>query len=326
MEDVSTAGLPSWRKASFLGDLAAEQFSSMEIKALDLVRLDGTLRLVSAGPVDLASVYCAAAHVRHRWLPGAGAVQPGYRLTAPFQGQYELSVGPAKAITVGMGDICLLDLAHSYEARNTDGVRLLSVDIPRSTLEHRAAGIRRLTGQLLARNTVAFRTLLGLLHTLGRELAAGYTRALPHEVGTSLLSLVAEVVQSRMDSGNSRGVRAAGQDCLGYIDQRLTEPDLTPATVARHFGISERYLRMVLQAEGESFSAYLLRRRLMRCAEKLRDQRYAATTIMDIALAAGFNSPTHFADAFKVRYGLTPREYRRGSDPGPLRDLAVATA
>ena len=81
---------------------------------------------------------------------------------------------------------------------------------------------------------------------------------------------------------------------------------------------------MVLKADGESFSAYLLRRRLMRCAQRLCDPRYAGTTILEIALGAGFSSATHFADAFRARYGRCPRAYRK--EPGPVKRVHLAAA
>jgi AraC-like DNA-binding protein len=324
MGNFSTAGLPPWHKESFWNEIASEHNAKLEIEALDLERFDGTLSRVSAGPVDLISVYCAAAHVRHG-RAAAGDAEPGYMLVAPLHRQFELRLESAMPVIVGAGDVCLLDFAQPHEAVHAEGVRMLCVEIPRSTLESYAPGIERLTGRLLAQDTVAARTLSGLLQTLGRELASGSASELPHQVGTSLLGMIAAAYQSQLTSGVQRGARTCARAYLGYIDLRLTEPGLRPANVASHFGVSERYLRMVLKAEGESFSAYLLRRRLMRCAQRLRDPRFAGTTIMEIALGSGFSSATHFADAFKARYGRSPREYRKESHSQKHADHASVT-
>jgi AraC-like DNA-binding protein len=80
--------------------------------------------------------------------------------------------------------------------------------------------------------------------------------------------------------------------------------------VARHFKVSERYIRMVFQSAGESLSAYLLRRRLERAAELLQNAFYANRSITDIALECGFNSVSHFGQSFRQRYGRTPRRFR----------------
>jgi AraC-like DNA-binding protein len=324
--NLSTAGLPPWHKQSFWNEIANEHNSQLEIEVLDLERFDGTLNRVSAGPVDLISVYCAAAHVRHARPENAGDAEPGYLLVTPLHRQFELRAGAAAPVVVGTGDICLLDLAQPHDAVHSEGVRLLCVDIPRPTLEAQIPGVQRLAGQLLAQDSVASRTLSGLLQTLGRELASGSISELPHQMGTSLLGLIAAAYQPQLASGNQRGARTCARAYRGYIDLRLTEPGLKPASVASHFGISERYLRMVLKADGENFSSYLLRRRLMRCAQRLRDPRYAGTTIMEIALGAGFSSATHFADAFKARYGQCPREYRKEPGPGKRLEHAAAAA
>ena len=326
MSIVSTAGLPSWHKQSFWNEIANEHNSHLEIEVLDLERFDGTLNRVSAGPVDLISVYCAAAHVRHVRPENAGDAQPGYILVAPLHRQFELRVGNAAPVMVGTGDICLLDMAQAHDAVHSEGVRLLCVDIPRATLEGQIPGIQRLAGQLLVQDSVASRTLSGLLQTLGRELASGCASELPHQVGTSVLGLIAAAYQPQLTSGSQRGARTCARAYRGYIDLRLTEPGLKPASVANHFGVSERYLRMVLKADGENFTAYLLRRRLMHCAQKLRDSRYAAMTIMEIALGAGFSSATHFADAFKARYGQCPRAYRKDPGPGSRAEITAAAA
>jgi AraC-like DNA-binding protein len=74
-----------------------------------------------------------------------------------------------------------------------------------------------------------------------------------------------------------------------YIEEQLHDPLLRPATVAQHFGISTRYLRLMFESDREPLSAYLLRRRLERCAR------------------------------FRKRFGVTPRDYRGGVRISALR-------
>lgn len=72
----------------------------------------------------------------------------------------------------------------------------------------------------------------------------------------------------------------------------------------------------MMQKDGEGFTAYVLRRRLARCAHLLSDPFWAHITIADIALRAGFNDLTHFERVFKQGYGCTPSEYRRPTRTG----------
>jgi AraC-like DNA-binding protein len=154
------------------------------------------------------------------------------------------------------------------------------------------------------------RMLAGLLRNLGNEAHACGVANLPPAFGHSLLGFVAATYSSCIEAPVGRGVGTKAKAYRAYIDARLTESELKPIDVALHFGISERYLRSVLSADGESFSGYLLRRRLERCARHLKsggEQR----TITEIALDCGFINPTHFGQAFKARYGCTPSAFRR---------------
>jgi AraC-like DNA-binding protein len=90
--------------------------------------------------------------------------------------------------------------------------------------------------------------------------------------------------------------------------------------VARHFNVSERYVRMVFQSAGESLSAFLLRRRLERAAQLLRSEFHGQQNITGIALECGFNSASHFGHSFRQRFKLTPRQFRAAGTPAPHAD------
>jgi AraC-like DNA-binding protein len=135
--------------------------------------------------------------------------------------------------------------------------------------------------------------------------------ALPPEFGQTFLELVTATYAASLGPPPLRGTKARASAYRAHIASRLGEGDLTPAAVAAHFGISERYLRAVLRADGESFSVNLLRARLARCAEELAKPAALTRTITEIAFDAGFNDATHFGQAFKRRFGMTPTTYRR---------------
>jgi AraC-like DNA-binding protein len=77
------------------------------------------------------------------------------------------------------------------------------------------------------------------------------------------------------------------------------------------FGVSPRYVRMIFAARQENVSAYILRRRLEECAQQLTSVLWSGHTIAETASSWGFTSMAHFTRAFKDRFGVTPRQYRR---------------
>jgi AraC-like DNA-binding protein len=97
-----------------------------------------------------------------------------------------------------------------------------------------------------------------------------------------------------------------------YIDAHLGDPDLAPADVAGRVNVSTRYLHRLFAEQGTSFGRWVLRRRLERCRQDLADPALAHLTISQIAERWGFRDRSHFARAFRARYQLAPREWRRG--------------
>jgi AraC family transcriptional regulator, positive regulator of tynA and feaB len=53
-----------------------------------------------------------------------------------------------------------------------------------------------------------------------------------------------------------------------------------------------------------------LENRLEACRKALRDQ--PGRSISEIAWGWGFNDLSHFTKSFRARFGLSPREWRRG--------------
>lgn len=101
---------------------------------------------------------------------------------------------------------------------------------------------------------------------------------------------------------------------IRLIEQHLADPDLSPATVAQHAGISLRYLQQLFESIGDNATQAIRRRRLERCHSDLRDPRYGAESITEISFRWGFNDAAYFSRIFKDVYGLSPSAHRRGRD------------
>lgn len=95
-----------------------------------------------------------------------------------------------------------------------------------------------------------------------------------------------------------------------YISRHLGDPDLSIAKLADVARCSKRYLHMVFQPENISISDYILKLRLERCREDLRNPDYAQRSITDIAYSWGFNNSNHFSRCFKEEFGICPRHLR----------------
>lgn len=73
-------------------------------------------------------------------------------------------------------------------------------------------------------------------------------------------------------------------------------------------GLSNNHLvRLFKQYHGKTISKYLIELRLK---EATRLLTHTDTDITKVALDAGFQSMSNFYKTFKMRTGLTPKEYR----------------
>lgn len=93
-----------------------------------------------------------------------------------------------------------------------------------------------------------------------------------------------------------------------YISSRYCDR-ITTEDVAAAAGYSPNYLtRKFKESVGLGVHEYLTFIRLQKAALELVTTKDSVT---DIALRCGFSDRNYFKDAFKKKYGLTPREYRK---------------
>ena len=85
--------------------------------------------------------------------------------------------------------------------------------------------------------------------------------------------------------------------------------DISTADIAAEAGYSPNYLtRKFREAAGIGVHEYLTFIRLQRAALELVSTDH---TVTEIAFRCGFSDGNYFKDAFKKKYGVTPREYRK---------------
>ena len=310
MQTFSTRGLSAPHKVAFWNALSSESFAAMEITPRDAGAFEGELLRESVGPLTLLDVRSAAVRLRHTRTHIARLATPSYLLLAPLQGRMQLRVDRGDPLGLGPGELCLLDHARPYELEHGDAMRTLCVDIPRSQLDLMLPEPWQAVGRLLRPQRSATRMLAAMLRELGAELHPGASASFTPALAQGLLGFIVEAYAADAGPVPPAGVAARVQSLRMRIDARLAEPELAPADIAREAGISERRLRSLLADQGESFSAYLRRRRLERCAEWLRSPAWRHVSVTQIAFRTGFNNATHFGHAFRLQYGMTPRDWR----------------
>lgn len=132
------------------------------------------------------------------------------------------------------------------------------------------------------------------------------------ELAVTELVASALLVESRAPNGAMSEVQTAHfRRVAASIDAALSNPDLTPADIARQEGMSVRYLQRLFQLRDDSFSGYLRQRRLERCRADLIDPNHALESIAAIGLRWGFRDQAYFSRAFSAAFGMSPTDLRR---------------
>jgi AraC-like DNA-binding protein len=94
------------------------------------------------------------------------------------------------------------------------------------------------------------------------------------------------------------------------VSENLVANDLSVQTVASHHGLTARYIHMLFEGEGMTFSSFVLEQRLLLAWRMLRSTHYNHMSISGIALAVGFSDVSHFNRSFRRRFGASPGEFR----------------
>lgn len=315
VEIFSTQGVPRLRKAERWNAILRGVGDALQVAPRDPLRFDGTLTRQRIGRLTLFEIQCASVRVVHSSRDASPAREASYQLLMPLQSSFRLTHGGRPETMVDCGSFCLIDRAEPYEMTHGDGLRAIGVEFPRSLLEGCLPQPSRHAGAAVPPLTGAGRVLAGMLRTLGAELSFGGESSLPPTMARSIAGFVAAAYGDAEGANHPRGVRARAALYRDYIDRRLGDGDLRPAEVARHFAVSERYVRAVFHAAGEPFSNYVLRRRLERAASMLRNEDFADVTVMHVAFECGFNNASHFGNSFRQAFGMSPGEWRRGGVP-----------
>ena len=92
----------------------------------------------------------------------------------------------------------------------------------------------------------------------------------------------------------------------------LSRVSLSPKTVARRLGVSERYVHLLFEGTGETFGQVVTKARLKRAFDLLRDPSHVGK-ISDIAQSVGYGDLSTFNRAIRRHFGDTPSGLRNSS-------------
>ncbi len=213
---------------------------------------------------------------------------------------------------LGPRDWALIDskLSQGYEISSPENEAFVSM-VPRPSDPEIAALFERGVGRRWNGGAGLSRVLLAMV-----DESFGEMRRLPgssgRKLGAAIATMTWDALREQIETPLANGRRDdLPMRVKAYIEAKLADPELSVEQIAYACGISVRGLhRHFAQDPAGSVSHYLWQRRLIRCAEALRDPSRPHLSITDVCFSYGFSSSSHFSRLFKDQFGVSPVHYR----------------
>jgi AraC-like DNA-binding protein len=301
----TTAGIPADQQVELWQAHNSEALMGLHCRAIVDAEFGGETVNVQLAQAHLSRVKAHTAHVieRRSDLIKRG---PGDSIVLFLVLAGEASFHHSEGIrTLRAGQLVACDSDQPFVRGFSREFEELFVKVPRPVFFERT-GLERLGAPLFAafghdQNPFA-RSLAGLV---GRSTRVDGTWCLPDE--DALLELVGALLGGRECAGTTAYLAAARR----HVDDRLSDPSLSAASIAAAVGISPRHLSRAFASVGITVPQYVLGRRLEAARAMLHRPDAAAMTIAEVAERCGFGSVTHFSRSFALRFGDRASDVRR---------------
>jgi AraC-like DNA-binding protein len=217
-----------------------------------------------------------------------------------------------RVVTVGEGEAVLTANGTAGSFKGMTPTRVINFRLDRNLLGQHVADIDDLVARPIARDNRVLQLLAGYANVLNDQ-SALRTPELRHTVALHMHELAALTISANSAAkiAQGGGVRAARLHAIKTdILANLGDQHLTPGAVALRHGITPRYLNLLFEPEGATFSEYVLAQRLGRAHRLLLDPRNRGRRISAIAYEVGFGDLSYFNRSFRRRFGMTPSEAR----------------
>jgi AraC-like DNA-binding protein len=263
--------------------------------------------VITASELTAVRIERTAAHIR-------ADRRDSYSLIMLRHGSWNADTS-AGFVQVASGQIGVMDYAEPWLVEGTGQDNVIVV-VPRALAEQIAPDSAQLNGRVLG--GASGRLLAEHVMALAQHLPA-LSRAEAASIQQATINLIAAALNALPKEHHApfRHQRQIGGKVLAYIETRLTDLDLSVATICRDVGVSRATLYRAFK-EVEGVAAYILDRRLEAAHGRIADPAEQAS-IAEIADRFCFSSPARFSTAFRRRFGYTPVSAR--GVPAQAREL-----
>ena len=285
-----TAELDAEQRANFTGEFTLQKFGSVglvEIKASPY-QVTRTTRDISIAPSESLCIY--------QQLSDGGL--------------FDTADGSDFAIRRGTFATSYADLPYRTSPIGADGFHLRIVKIPVAEIWTPGGGLRDLFPKPFNSDPV----IAPLLQSCFADLVTAGESMEPQAAARLIRSLasLALIERGTLNPGSefARKALRVGRLSLAQriIASQLSDPNLSPASVADQLGISIRHLHALFERTAMSFSQTLTACRIEHSQKLLVG--VPGRAVSSIAFASGFDSLATFYRVFRATSGMAPGDFR----------------
>ena len=308
IEIIDTASIPERDRIAFLRDGLRHVLGSYDLKLTTTLPPRQRFTTFVDLPVMIAHIETSPCGVRRR--PDGSDDDVVLNIMVAGGDDFHTQLGRDARLRP---DQAMLGL--QYEPFTCECQESYSIDIvrlSRAEMALRVPNVEAAAARIIPQTSAPLALLRSYLETLKTLRVRPDTdgAAIMRQHVHDLAALAIGATRDGEEHARTGGVRAARLASIKRdVAARMTDVSYGVDTVSTRFSLSDRYIRLLFEAEG-GFHAYLTRVRLDNAAQLLANPAMRQQKIIDIAFRCGFSSLATFNRAFTRQFGYSPSSVR----------------
>lgn len=295
-------------RADHWNAVIARAYFPLDLTFRDAAAFSGQLQIQDVGDVSLSRLRTEPVQYERHRHHIAAAAEEEYLITIPHRAPVEfLQLG--REVRCAPGGFILERGDEPYRFAYGAAADLTVLKVAKAQLSDKLRNPDRFCALVLDGG----QGMGGLFTGMARQIQAqapgpGIAATV---LGRQLVELLALALDgtAEVSSGAGSSLRAAHLSRAEEVIRRnLSDPDLSPETVAEAIGISKRYLHEIFADRNMTVSQCIRDQRLRAARDLL--QMPDPGPMSDIAYRFGFADQAQFSRLFKAMFGQTPSGYR----------------
>lgn len=313
---ISTKGVDRAERSRHWHETIAEIYFPLDLRFRDPENFDGELHDWRLGDVSLSRLRSAPLLYRREPRHLVRDDNEHYLITIPLEAEVRFAQC-GRDVRSRPGSFFIERSHEPYEFQHAEAADMWVLKVEARALARRIRTPERFLGLSFSTGNGAGGYFIDMLHHIPERFDA-MTEDVREAVGRQLVDLLALSLQAdeRVLGSRDSSVRAAHLARIeAFVRANLRRRELDPDLIARHCGISIRYLHQLFRDTNRTLGQWVRDMRLETAREEL-SAAANARSIAAICYDLGFGDQAQFCRLFKLRYGCAPGEYRQKAQAG----------